>query len=210
MPEPRAHVEASLDAADTSVRTILQPVGERPERAPESVSVGRLRAGTSPEGADTTVRAKPAASVERLEEVVVRKESPAEPVIHSVAVEKLEGERMPTNNQGVAYRPVPEHRALKVADERREVRSSPSENVLTTSRIRIEDGARWPSQPPKVPQPANRRESEPEDRTVNVSIGRIEVRAVLPEARPTPVVRHAVQSARTLADYLKERDRGAR
>lgn len=46
--------------------------------------------------------------------------------------------------------------------------------------------------------------------TVEVNIGRIEVRAVFPEQQSAAPVRRASDSALSLADYLKERDRGTR
>jgi hypothetical protein len=45
---------------------------------------------------------------------------------------------------------------------------------------------------------------------VEVSIGRIEVRAIFPEPQQLAPVRRASDSALSLADYLKERDRGGR
>jgi hypothetical protein len=46
--------------------------------------------------------------------------------------------------------------------------------------------------------------------TVQVNIGRIEVRAVFPQPLTSSPVRRAADSALSLADYLKERDRGVR
>ncbi|MBV8138825.1 MAG: hypothetical protein JO121_24845 [Deltaproteobacteria bacterium] len=68
--------------------------------------------------------------------------------------------------------------------------------------------------PPAAPrrssaEAALQRERQSADTTVEVSIGRIEVRAVLPESQPAPA-RRAADSALSLADYLKERDRGLR
>ena len=45
---------------------------------------------------------------------------------------------------------------------------------------------------------------------VEVNIGRIEVRAIFPKPQPMAPVRRASDSALSLADYLKERDRGLR
>ena len=54
------------------------------------------------------------------------------------------------------------------------------------------------------------RSHEQSDAMVQVNIGRIEVRAVFPQPLTSSPVRRAADSALSLADYLKERDRGAR
>ncbi len=54
------------------------------------------------------------------------------------------------------------------------------------------------------------RSHEQSGSAVQVNIGRIEVRAVFPEPLTSSPVRRAADSALSLADYLKERDRGAR
>jgi hypothetical protein len=48
------------------------------------------------------------------------------------------------------------------------------------------------------------------DSPIEVNIGRIEVRAILPTAQPTAQARPRADSALSLADYLKQRDRGER
>jgi hypothetical protein len=50
----------------------------------------------------------------------------------------------------------------------------------------------------------------PATAAVSVNIGRIEVRAVFPEAQPLPSAPPAVSSALSLSEYLKQRDGGMR
>jgi len=61
-----------------------------------------------------------------------------------------------------------------------------------------------------TPERERVRSYEQSDSAVQVNIGRIEVRAVFPEPLTSSPVRRAADSALSLADYLKERDRGAR
>jgi hypothetical protein len=62
----------------------------------------------------------------------------------------------------------------------------------------------------RSPQTARRQEEAATPSTVQVTIGRIEVRAVFPDAPPPPRAPRVTDSALSLADYLKERDRGTR
>jgi len=67
-----------------------------------------------------------------------------------------------------------------------------------------------PSRPARVREREADRDQRQAEPVVEVSIGRIEVRAVFPEPQPVAPRRRAVDSALSLADYLKQRDRGAR
>jgi hypothetical protein len=209
---PRSHVEANLDPPEATVRAAApRPAVQKLEQPQETLPVSWPRRETRLDAADMSVRATPAPpSVERFEEVVVRQESPSQAAMPTEAVVKVEAERVPMSNQAVSYPPVPDRRGSEAATEPQQLPNGWYEDGLTSSRLRIENRVIWPSLPPKVAQPAKRQESEPEDSTVEVSIGRVEVRAIFPEARPAPVLRPPAQAALSLADYLKERDRGAR
>jgi hypothetical protein len=72
-----------------------------------------------------------------------------------------------------------------------------------------------PASPHPSARPAARetnrvRSHEQPDATVQVNIGRVEVRAIFPPPPAPPPVRRAAKPALSLADYFKERDRGAR
>jgi hypothetical protein len=68
----------------------------------------------------------------------------------------------------------------------------------------------WPSARTAMQERELVRSHEQSDSMVQVNIGRIEVRAVFPQPPTSSPVRRAADSALSLADYLRERDRGAR
>jgi hypothetical protein len=205
----RPRLDASSDAAETRApATSRQPAPEKPDQSHASVPVTPPR-GTDP--ADDGVRSasfRPV--VERIHDIVFPRESSPQPVMPVNVVDKVDVERALRNIDAVGYRPLREDRVPEAAAEVRPQPPRHSGDVPPTSSNRIEDRVVWPSLPPKTAQSAKQREIEPETSTVEVSIGRVEVRAVFPEAQPAPVIRRAASSTLSLADYLKERDRGSR
>jgi hypothetical protein len=96
------------------------------------------------------------------------------------------------------------------------------EDATSDAATSIDTSNRDQSTPPTIPAPprpsARTAAQEPNrvgshersDSTIQVNIGRIEVRALFPPPPALAPVRRAANSALSLADYFKERDRGAR
>ena len=201
-----------------------EPIEVREERlAPASEHAPRSDgepAAPSPSAKESTT-ASPRRRTEPPHDVVVERESPAEPGSPPPAVEFAVSERevlaraespvptlRPQDDQS-GERPSPEpprRRTVVVRERQHPPQSEPAARERRRDRVPTgPDEVRLPSPPALQPPPVPAQAAPTEPPVVRVTIGRVEVRAVLPPAPPERATPRRAPRM-TLDEYLRQGD----
>lgn len=225
-PQPRSQVRPSESTADARVIPASVQHRTRPQPTPEEPLSPSL-----PGEAPRAEALRPSRESSRIEPVEPRTHPPA-PTPSLRPVPAQEPRTPPSTSTSPAENPGPDSRTMKAATT--PIRSSPTATTstrdpqarreprkevlgLSDRAARPQTGAvPAPGRTPSIPKPARPHPSETTSRertmpnvpSVQVHIGRVEVRAVMPQAPPPHTPKRGREPRLSLEDYLRGEGKG--